>query len=88
MANNTFDIALETGIDYTTPNGNIRYDIADYAEMKRQGLPTPGITVHSKVQGEWVWEEAEVMLWIKVYDLHPTWLPAEEEPKEETEEET
>ena len=72
----SFNIALESGSDFTTIDFSQMFRIGRYAKMKRCGFPTPGIYVLDD-NGDWLWKDDEILAWIKENDLHPTWMREE-----------
>ena len=78
MANELFDLALETGDSFMDlGTGNI-YRFDEYAWWKKMGLPTSGVFITDPdgyIQD--LWEDKNVMFYIENKGLKPKWLESE-----------
>lgn len=79
MCNPTFKIALESGTDYSDTAMTQIWHIAEYANLKRLGLPAihGGIRIECYGQDDMVCTEDDLMSFMKENDIHPSWMKEE-----------
>lgn len=76
MCNPTFRIALEEGSDYSDTSMMHIWHIAEYARMKRLGLPSVygGIRIENYGYDDSVCLEEDLIMFMKENDIHPKWM--------------
>lgn len=76
MCNPTFKIALEGGSDYFDTGMMHIWHIAEYAFIKRMGLPSPygGIRIENYGEEDSVCLEKDLIAFMKENDINPEWM--------------
>ena len=76
MCNPTFKIALESGTDFTDTAMMHVWHIAEYANLKRLGLPSPygGIRIENYGEEDSVCLTEDLLAFMEENDIHPSWM--------------
>ena len=79
MCNPTFKIALESGTDFSDTAMMHIWHIAEYANLKRLGLPSPygGIRIENYGDEDSVCLTEDLLAFMEENDIHPDWMKEE-----------